>query len=85
MNRSLALSRLMNRSLALSNGIRGTRSRASEAAARNGPLQIGGSISFNPDPAMLDLWLPRILARQPSAPRSPWRKRCRHSEMLSEC
>jgi hypothetical protein len=43
-----------------SNGIRGTRSRASERT-RNGPFQIGGSISFNPDPAMLDLWLPRIL------------------------
>jgi hypothetical protein len=43
-----------------SNGIRGTRSRASERT-RPGPFQIGGSVTFNPDPAMLDLWLPRIL------------------------
>ncbi len=42
------------------NGIRGTRSQAYERA-RLGPYTVGGSILFNPDPAMLDLWLPRIL------------------------
>lgn len=42
------------------NGIRGTRSAASERT-RLGPYTIGGGILFNPDPAMLDNWLPRIL------------------------
>lgn len=42
------------------NGIRGTRSQAWERA-RLGPYTVGGSILFNPDPQMLDSWIPRIL------------------------
>lgn len=42
------------------NGIRGTRSQHS-GRSRLGPYTIDGSILFNPDPAMLDNWLPRIL------------------------
>lgn len=42
------------------NGIRGTRS-AHSARSRLGPYTVEGSILFNPDPAMLDNWLPRIL------------------------
>lgn len=42
------------------NGIRGTRSQHG-SRSRLGPYTIDGSILFNPDPAMLDNWLPRIL------------------------
>lgn len=42
------------------NGIRGTRS-AHSARSRLGPYTVEGSILFNPDPMMLDNWLPRIL------------------------
>jgi len=53
------------RSWIRSNGIRGTRSMASERN-RIGPTSVGGPILFNPDPAMLDLWLPRILGEAES-------------------
>lgn len=43
-----------------SNAQRGTRSHHS-AATRPGTYEVGGSIVTNPNPAMLDLWLPRIL------------------------
>jgi hypothetical protein len=41
-------------------GIRGTRSSPKERT-RVGAYSVGGRIMFHPDPAMLDLWLPRIL------------------------
>lgn len=43
-----------------SDGIRGTRSAAKENI-RLGPYQVGGPITMNFSPGMLDLWLPRIL------------------------
>jgi len=42
------------------NGIRGTRSHASERT-REGTYEVGGSMTFNPSPADLDIWLPRIM------------------------
>jgi len=42
------------------NGIRGTRSHASERV-RSGVYTVGGTILLHPSPADLDLWLPRIL------------------------
>lgn len=42
------------------NGLRGTRSHHSAKTA-TGPYEVGGDITMNPDPAGLDLWLPRIL------------------------
>lgn len=52
---------LKNRpNIIIPNGIRGTRSRATERF-RLGPWKQSGSFSINPDPATLDLWLPRIL------------------------
>jgi hypothetical protein len=47
------------------NGIRGTRTKPKERV-RVGAYTVGGSITFNPDPAMLDLWLPRILGANES-------------------
>jgi hypothetical protein len=48
------------------NGIRGTRSQPKERT-RAGAYTVGGRISFTPDPAMLDLWLPRILGGSETA------------------
>ncbi len=42
------------------NGIRGTRDKPKERS-RVGAYTVGGQIRVNPDPLMLDLWLPRIL------------------------
>jgi hypothetical protein len=47
------------------NGIRGTRSHH-EMKTRFGTYEVGGEIVMNPDPAMLDLWLPRILGANES-------------------
>lgn len=47
-------------------GIRGTRSHH-EMKSRFGTYEVGGEIAFNPDPAMLDLWLPRILGANESS------------------
>jgi hypothetical protein len=51
-------------------GIRGTRSSPKERA-RLGAYTVGGRIVFNPDPGMLDLWLPRILGGSESADSFP--------------
>lgn len=47
-------------------GIRGTRSHSKERT-RRGTHEVGGSITINPSPADLDLWLPRILGAAESA------------------
>lgn len=47
------------------NGIRGTRSHH-EMKTRFGTYEVGGALVLNPDPAMLDLWLPRILGANES-------------------
>lgn len=52
------------------NGIRGTRSSPKERT-RLGAYTVGGRIVFNPDPGMLDLWLPRILGGSESADSFP--------------
>jgi hypothetical protein len=52
------------------NAIRGTRSSASERT-RAGAYPVGGRIAMNVDPAMLDLFLPRILGGTESADSFP--------------
>lgn len=47
------------------NGIRGTRSHASERTAE-GTYTVAGQITLHPTPAVLDLWLPRILGANES-------------------
>ena len=51
--------------IAFADGIRGTRSQPYERA-RKGPSYIGGSVHFNPDPAMLDKWLERSFGASPT-------------------
>ncbi len=48
-----------------SDGIRGTRSAAKESI-RLGPYAVGGPVTMNFSPGMLDLWLPRILGANAS-------------------
>lgn len=52
------------------NGIRGTRDQSQERT-RYGSYQVGGQLVLNIDPAMLDLWLPRILGGTESADSFP--------------
>ncbi len=51
--------------IAHTNGIRGTREETIESS-REGPYEVGGQVLFNPSPANLDLWLPRILGANES-------------------
>jgi hypothetical protein len=52
------------------NGIRGTRDKPKERS-RVGAYTVGGQIGLHPDPAMLDLWLPRILGGSETADAFP--------------
>ena len=47
-------------------GIRGTRDHPKERL-RTGIYEVGGSITFHPSPADLDIWLPRILGGSESS------------------
>lgn len=56
------LSETMSASTAIldTNGIRGTRSVPKERS-KEGVISVGGTITMNPSPLDLDIWLPRIL------------------------